>query len=92
MKEVTVPRFEAFDGELFSNKEECLAYEKASFHKLFVGLTEVDVAAGLKRENEALADAFELAGKVVTKARLEAGLRKRAPTRGRAKTAEPEPA
>ena len=79
MKETSVTRFEAFDGELFGSAAECIAYEKAAGWRQLVGLTEEQVQAGLSRENEAIAEAFEAAGKAVVAARKSAGILKRTP-------------
>lgn len=74
-----VEAYQALDGSLFLSEAECLAHNLKDPKKALVGLTEEQVAAMLDRTDVARADALEAAARIVTKKRLDAGERRRAP-------------
>lgn len=74
MKQVT--RWEAFDGVPFPTESECRAYEKKCAHIRLVGLSIEQVEAALSRADLELADAIEVVGSRISRARLDAGERK----------------
>ena len=73
----TVTKFEAFTGETFDTEAECKAHEKANVHRRFVGLTQEQVDAALSRADVELADAFEVVGSKISRARIAEGNLKR---------------
>ncbi len=74
-----VEAYQALDGSLFLSEADCLAHNLKDPKKALVGLTEDQVAAMLDRTDVARADALEAAARIVTKKRLDAGERRRAP-------------
>ena len=62
MKEVMIPKFEAFDGKLFDSSKECLAYEAESLHMRLVGLTEAQAINAINGDDQELADILEKIG------------------------------
>jgi hypothetical protein len=75
MKETTVTRYEAFDGEMFDTAAECNRYERDnSWHQL-IGLTEERVKAAISYEDPelVLADVFETVGLKIKALRLSKG-------------------
>ena len=84
MKRVTTEQWIAFDGVPFpfdpateaAAKASCRAYEKRLAHVRLVGLTIEQVEAALSRADPELADAIEVVGSRIARARLDAGEQK----------------
>ncbi|GGC90697.1 hypothetical protein [Chelatococcus reniformis] len=83
MKQVTLTKYRAFDGRDFDSADECRAHERANSSGALVGLTLEQVEAAIVRTDASLADAIEEVAKRITRARLDAGERRRRP-RGQA--------
>jgi hypothetical protein len=77
-----VTRFLAFDQTEFDNEAECRAYEKRFAHLRLIGLTEAQIAAALAGDDADLADAIEVVGGRIARARVAGGKRKRQPNGG----------
>jgi hypothetical protein len=75
MKQVT--RYEAFDGTLFETEVQCLAHDADRAHLRLIGLTEERVLAAMNRADLELADAIEVVGAQISRARRAAGEMKR---------------
>jgi len=76
MKIVTTTNYVAFDGVPHPTEAECRAYEKRLAHIRLVGLTIEQVEAALSRTDPELADAIEVIGSRIARARLADGDRK----------------
>jgi hypothetical protein len=72
-------KFEADDGTPFETAEECKAYEEQeTLLDQLIGVPREDVMAAFARVNIPLADAFELAGSIISAKRRKSGeLRRR---------------
>jgi hypothetical protein len=77
-----VTRFLAFDKTEFDNEAECRAYEKRFAHLRLIGLTEAQITAALAGDDADLADAIEVVGGRIARARVAGGKRKRQPNGG----------
>jgi hypothetical protein len=75
-----VTRFLAFDETEFDNEAECRAYEKRYAHMRLIGLTEAQVEAVMSGADPDLADAIEVVGSRIARARIAGGKRKRQPS------------
>lgn len=84
MKRVVTEQWVAFDGVPFpigaagedAAETACRAYERRLAHMRLVGLTIEQVEAALSRADPELADAFEVIGSRIARARLAAGEQK----------------
>lgn len=74
---ITIHR--AKDGTEFITAAECRSHDIKEAFGILAGLSHGDLHAGIGRENLKIANALELAGKLVATKRRESGERRRAP-------------
>lgn len=77
MRTELVTQYVAFDGQRFKDAATCRAYERDNVHLQLVGLTVEQVTAAMTRTDIELADALELVGDAIKRARLDSGELKR---------------
>lgn len=81
------PVFQAFDGSIHETVEACKERDSQHAEGALVGLTLEDVKNAVLRNNTELADAIERIGAQIARARIAAGVRRRAPRGAGAATA-----